>query len=371
MRILFLACLRANTGNSTTADRIKSHLEAAGHECELRDSAGLQCPLEVAKLVSQRKFDAGLAIHVYKAGRFLLANRIPFGVIFGGTDINEDVKNEEKYRVMRAVLEDARFAVAFTNKMKKVAEKLWPQAISKIHIQPQGKDRPLDFYCSPTHAAHRLDCSFSVTGILSMPNLSFDFQAFLHNAGMLQIPGKTHIFLLICGLRRVKDPLYLVEAFAEWHERESSICLAIIGPMVDPLFTNEVKVQLHNVDGVHLIEEIPQADLQALIKRSFAVVNSSLSEGMSAAILEAMDLEVPVLARNIPGNAAIIRHEHTGLLFSNPKEFVKLAKRLMSEPDLKRKITNNAKNYISAHHSWELERKTYQNLVHICLTEEL
>ncbi|XP_075689536.1 glycosyltransferase 1 domain-containing protein 1 isoform X3 [Rhinoderma darwinii] len=326
MRILFLACLRANTGNSTTADRIKSHLEAAGHECELRDSAGLQCPLEVAKLVSQRKFDAGLAIHVYKAGRFLLANRIPFGVIFGGTDINEDVKNEEKYRVMRAVLEDARFAVAFTNKMKKVAEKLWPQAISKIHIQPQG---------------------------------------------MLQIPGKTHIFLLICGLRRVKDPLYLVEAFAEWHERESSICLAIIGPMVDPLFTNEVKVQLHNVDGVHLIEEIPQADLQALIKRSFAVVNSSLSEGMSAAILEAMDLEVPVLARNIPGNAAIIRHEHTGLLFSNPKEFVKLAKRLMSEPDLKRKITNNAKNYISAHHSWELERKTYQNLVHICLTEEL
>ncbi|XP_056389611.1 glycosyltransferase 1 domain-containing protein 1 isoform X2 [Hyla sarda] len=345
MKILFIACLRANTGNSTTADRIKSHLEAAGHKCELQDAAGLQSPLMVAKLISQRKFDAGLAIHVYKAGRFLLGSRIPFGVIFGGTDINEDVRNEEKFQLMGHVLNNARFAVAFTCKMKEVAAKHWPQAISKIHIQPQG--------------------------ILTTPNVSFDLEAFLRNAGMTYIPGESHIFLLICGLRRVKDPLYLVEAFAEWHEREPGICLAIIGPMVDPLFTDEVKGQLHNVDGVHLIDEIPQADLQALIKRSFAVVNSSLSEGMSAAILEAMDLEIPVLARDILGNAAIICHENTGLLFSTPKEFVKLAKRLMSEPDLKRKITNNAKNYIRSHHSWELERETYQNLVQICLAEEL
>ncbi|KAM4051078.1 glycosyltransferase 1 domain-containing protein 1 isoform 2-T2 [Anomaloglossus baeobatrachus] len=293
MRILLLAPLRANTGNSTTADRIKSHLEAAGHECALRDAAGLQSPLEVAKLISHRRFSAGLAIHMYKAGRFFLANTIPFGVIFGGTDVNEDVKNEEKCRVMGAVLEEARFAVAFTYKMKEAAAKHWPQAISKIHIQAQG--------------------------ILTTPNVAFDFEAFLHDAGMMQTPENTHIFLLICGLRRVKDPLYLVEAFSEWHEREPGVCLAIIGPMVDPLFTNEVKAKLHNIDGVHLIEEIPQADLQALIKRSFAVVNSSLSEGMSAAILEAMDLEVPVLAKDIPGNAAIMRHEDTGLLFSNPK----------------------------------------------------
>ncbi|KAG8597466.1 hypothetical protein GDO81_002290 [Engystomops pustulosus] len=324
MRILFLACLRANTGNSTTAQRIRSHLEAAGHECELRDASAVQSPVEVANLISERKFDAGLAIHVFKAGRFLLDNGIPFGVIFGGTDINEDVKNEEKFWVMGTVLEEARFAVAFTCKMKDAAAKYWPQAISKIHIQPQG---------------------------------------------MMHIAA--HIFLLICGLRRVKDPLYLVEAFAEWHERDPSICLVIIGPTVDPVFTSEVRSKLHNIDGVYLVEEIPLADVQALIKRSFAVVNSSLSEGMSAAILEAMDLEVPVLARDIPGNAAIMNHEDTGLIFSNPTEFVKLAKRLMSEPDLKRKITNNAKNYIRSHHSWELERETYQNLVQICLTDGL
>lgn len=35
--------------------------------------------------------------------------------------------------------------------------------------------------------------------------------------------------------------------------------------------------------------------------------------------LQAMDLEVPVLARNIPGNAAVVKHEVTGLLFSDPQ----------------------------------------------------
>ncbi|XP_075032894.1 glycosyltransferase 1 domain-containing protein 1 [Mixophyes fleayi] len=337
MRILFLACLRAHTGNSTTAYRIKSHLEAAGHECELRDAAGLQSPLEVGMLIAQNKFEAGLVIHLYKAGRFLLGNRIPFGAVFGGTDINEDVKNEEKCRVMGAVLEDARFAVAFTYKIKEVAAKHWPQAKCKIHIQSQG--------------------------ILTLPNVSFNCEAFLQNAGIQHNTKNLDIFLLICGLRKVKDPLYLVEAFAEWHEREPNVYLAIIGPMVDQLFTNEVKSKLHNIDGVHFIEEIAQADLQALVKRCFAVVNSSVSEGMSAALLEAMDLEVPVLARDIPGNAAIIKHEDTGLLFSTPQEFVQLSKRLMSEPTLKRKIIYNAKQYIHTNHSWELERETYQYLV--------
>ncbi|XP_068127699.1 glycosyltransferase 1 domain-containing protein 1 [Hyperolius riggenbachi] len=337
MRILFLACLRAHTGNSTTALRIKSHLEAAGHECELRDAASLESPLEVAQLIAQEKFDAGLIIHLYKAGRLLLGNKIPFGAVFGGTDINEDVKNEEKYRVMGAVLEEARFVVAFTNKIREVAAKHWPQAIYKIHIQAQG--------------------------ILTLPNFYFNCETFLHNAGIQQNLENAHVFLLICGLRRVKDPLYLADTFAEWHEREPNVHLAIIGPMVDPIFTKEVKTRLKTLSGVHLVNEIPQADLQAVVKRCFAVVNSSVSEGMSAAILEAMDLEVPVLARDIPGNAAIVRHEDTGLLFSDPQEFVQLSIRLMREPALKRKIIYNAKQYIHTNHSWKLEREIYQNLV--------
>ena len=38
--------------------------------------------------------------------------------------------------------------------------------------------------------------------------------------------------------------------------------------------------------GVRLLREMPQEDLHAALKNCFAVLNSSVSEGMSAAILE-------------------------------------------------------------------------------------
>lgn len=36
---------------------------------------------------------------------------------------------------------------------------------------------------------------------------------------------------------------------------------------------------------------------------------------------QAMDLEVPVLARDIPGNAAVVQHESSGLLYSSPQVY--------------------------------------------------
>ncbi|XP_061211385.1 glycosyltransferase 1 domain-containing protein 1 isoform X4 [Neopsephotus bourkii] len=260
MRLLLLACLRAGTGNATTAARIQNHLHAAGHICVLKDAFMYESQTEIANLISTDKFDGALAIHLYKGGRLLQGSRIPFGIIFGGTDVNEDVKCEEKHRVMGAVLEEARFAVAFTVKMKELAAAEWPDARKKIYVQTQG--------------------------IKTTPKETFDWYRFLQNAGIPTDTDSLHVFLLICGLRRVKDPLYLVDAFSDWHRKEPSIHLGIIGPAVDPLFTSEVKEKVKRAPGVHLLQEMPQDDLHAAMKRCFAVVNSSISEGMSAAILE-------------------------------------------------------------------------------------
>ncbi|XP_068766790.1 glycosyltransferase 1 domain-containing protein 1 isoform X2 [Struthio camelus] len=337
MRLLLLACLRAQTGNATTAARIQNHLGAAGHICILKDAFGCESPTEIANLISSEKFDAALAIHLYKGGRLLQGSKIPFGIVFGGTDINEDTRCEEKHRIMGAVLAEARFAVAFTTKMKELAAAEWPHARKKIYVQTQG--------------------------IKTTPSETFDWNRFLQNAGIPTGVDNLHIFLLICGLRRIKDPLYLVDVFSDWHRKEPSVHLGIIGPAVDPLFTSEVEEKVKRAPGVHLLQEMSQDDLHAAMKRCFAVVNSSISEGMSAAILEAMDLDIPVLARNIPGNTAIIKHTDTGLLFSDPQEFVLLSKSLMNDPIMKREIVRKAKDYVKRHHSWERERKTYQNLV--------
>ncbi|XP_042276724.1 glycosyltransferase 1 domain-containing protein 1 [Thunnus maccoyii] len=339
MKLLFLACLSPKTGNLTTAERIRSHIESAGHSCELRDAAEFQSPAEVAKLVSQNPpFDGALAIHLFRAGRLLLDIQVPFGVIFGGTDINEDVKVEQKLVVMEQVLQKARFAVAFTNKLKEAAELFLLSQSSKIYVQPQGIQ---------TDVAEK-----------------FCWTEFLRSSGVsTERVDQLHVFLLVCGLRRVKDPLYLVEVFSEWHNENPQNVLVIIGPKMDPVLTAEVEAVVKRTAGVFLAQERSQQELHAAMKRCFALVNSSISEGMSAAILEAMDLGIPVVARDIPGNAAVVQHEVTGVLYSSPQEFVHQSRRLLSDHELRERVVRNGKLYVEEHHSLKQERETYQRLV--------
>ncbi|KAI4557275.1 hypothetical protein MJT46_013954 [Ovis ammon polii x Ovis aries] len=406
MRLLFLAVLRRHTGNAVTAQRVRDHLEAAGHVCILKDAFDFESPSEISSFIKAENLEAAVALHLYRGGRLLQGNGIPFGIIFGGTDLNEDVNQGDKNKVMGKVLEEASseindmsdklipvdppdswniilctfdenppknlilpcclkyavaptdasswvsneqdvmvgtitFAVAFTESMKETAQRQW-------ELQ-QCRTPPLTgiLFFSVQRYVFRHQVS----------DLVFEFSEINQSADNL------HVFLLICGLRQVKDPLYLVDAFSEWHQEEANVYMVIVGPEVDPVFTREVKAKVKRSPGVRLIREMAQEDLHAVMKNCFALVNSSVSEGMSAAILEAMDLEVPVLARNIPGNAAVVKHEVTGLLFSDPQEFVQLAKRLVSDPALEKKIVANGKEYVRKYHSWQEERQTYRQLV--------
>ncbi|XP_060787159.1 glycosyltransferase 1 domain-containing protein 1 [Neoarius graeffei] len=340
MRLLFLACLSPKTGNCTTAERIRDHIESAGHVCALRDTREFSSASEVTLLMSQAQepFDAALAIHLFKGGRLLLGVSMPFGVVFGGTDINEDVKDEHKRRVMEDVLHRARFAVAFTEEMKQKAETYLDCDITKVCVQAQGIETKL--------------------------SSDFSWTDFLHTSGVcVDRVDDLHVFLLVCGLRKVKDPLYLLNAFSEWHAQNPLVILIIIGPKIDPVLSSEVEECVKRSAGVFLAVERSQEELHTAMRKSFAVVNSSVSEGMSAAILEAMDLRVPVLARDIPGNAAIVQHEHSGLLYSSPEEFVLLSKRLLSDKKLQENLRANGKRYVTERHDSVKERTTYQQLM--------
>ncbi|NWY32119.1 GL1D1 protein, partial [Pheucticus melanocephalus] len=268
----------------------RNHLHAAGHICVLKDAFMFESAAEIANLTSSDKFDAALAIHLYKGGRLLQGSRIPFGIIFGGTDVNEDIKCKEKRQVMGAVLQRARFAVAFTVEMKELAAAEWPDARKKIYVQSQG--------------------------IKTAPSETFDWYRFLQNA------GKTH-FSPLFPVFIPKSPVLELRQGWEVPVALGSLCQCPSLP--GGWFHHCQSLQVVSLccscraPGVHVLQELPQQELHAALRSCLALVNSSISEGMSAAILEAMDLEVPVLARNVPGNAAIIKHKETGLLFSTPQ----------------------------------------------------
>ncbi|XP_075961015.1 glycosyltransferase 1 domain-containing protein 1 isoform X2 [Anarhichas minor] len=363
MKLLFLACLSPKTGNHTTAERIRSHIESAGHTCELRDAAAFKSPAEVANLISRHPpFEGALAIHLLRAGSLLLDINVPFGVIFGGTDINEDVKVEQKRVVMEQVLLKARVSIIFGE------EKDWKMLPC---LEDWHESMRLNT-CRPTPAVQVCGCIYGQTerrgrvifGIQTEVSEKFCWAEFLRSSGVSsEHVDELRVFLLVCGLRRVKDPLYLVEVFSEWHRDNPLNVLVVIGPRIDPVFTVEVEAVVKKSAGVFLAQERSQRELHAAMKRCFTVVNSSVSEGMSAAILEAMDLGVPVCARDIPGNAAVVHHEFTGLLYSSPQEFVHQSQRLLSDHELRERVVRNGKLYVEEHHGLKQERETYQRLV--------
>jgi len=95
-----------------------------------------------------------------------------------------------------------------------------------------------------------------------------------------------------------------------------------------------------------------------------AIVNSSRSEGVSNAIMEAMALGVPVLARNCAGNRSIVTHNKTGLLFGTDQEFLTLAQQLLKDERLKQNLIHGGKEFIS-------QRCTSEKLAYQKLFEDL
>lgn len=72
----------------------------------------------------------------------------------------------------------------------------------------------------------------------------------------------------------------------------------------------------------HLLQYIQQCNV---------FLNSSISEGESNAILEAMYCKVPVVARKNKGNQSIIEHNRSGYLYSTPDEGIEICRYLYNE----------------------------------------
>ncbi|XP_057602602.1 glycosyltransferase 1 domain-containing protein 1 isoform X6 [Hippopotamus amphibius kiboko] len=196
------------------------HLEAAGHVCILKDAFDFESPSEISNFIKAENLEAAVALHLYRGGRLLQGRGIPFGIIFGGTDLNEDVNQGEKNKVMGKVLEEARFAVAFTESMKETAQRQWKSRQISLAVTCLALAQP--------HAKDKIYVQSQ--GIATVPNTTFNWNTFLQRSEINQSADNLHVFLLICGLRQVKDPLYLVDAFSEWHQEEPNVYMVIVGP---------------------------------------------------------------------------------------------------------------------------------------------
>ena len=138
---------------------------------------------------------------------------------------------------------------------------------------------------------------------------------------------KTFDFIAVGRLTTQKDYFTMIYGFAQVLKTNPSLQLGIIGKgyLRDSLEKTINELQLQK--NVHLLGYI--SNPYPYIKQSQFLISSSLYEGFSNVIIEALCLGTPVLATNCPGgNKETIKEGENGYFFNvgDPKSLAKVLK---------------------------------------------
>jgi glycosyltransferase involved in cell wall biosynthesis len=116
----------------------------------------------------------------------------------------------------------------------------------------------------------------------------------------------------VARLNRIKDQGTLLRAARLVADTLSGFTLDIVGdgPMHDEVHALAAELGLGDVVRFHGFRD----DIGAVLATADLFVLSSLSEGISITLLEAMAAALPVVATDVGGNREVVLPEETGLL---------------------------------------------------------
>ncbi|WP_421378401.1 glycosyltransferase family 4 protein [Bacillus salacetis] len=318
-------------GNTVTVQRIADGLEKSGAETEIISI------VEDTELSSLPKADLIHGFHAYKFYTFkekLKEDTLPFVITITGTDLNHDLYDDARRSKVLNCLNEAGAITVFDQAAKETLTKEVSGINKKIHVIHQGTS---DLKPSQT----------------SLPK-----------------DEGTFVFVLPAGIRKVKNIPFAVQALKKLHERYPHIRLLLVGPIIEDDEGRFVKELVEeNQEWVSYPGQLPHKEMGAAYQYADVVLNTSISEGQPAAILEAMEHGLPVVASNNAGNMNIVTHGKTGFVYTNESEFLDYAETLLNNNGMRQEFGNAAKSYIFQHHSREYETKTLLSIYRQVLRE--
>ena len=175
--------------------------------------------------------------------------------------------------------------------------------------------------------------------------------------------GQT-VFLMVSGIRPVKNIGCALEAFYRLERETPNVLLLLAGPIIDREEADRVLQMGDRLSCFRYLGELPYPKVRALIKASDVFLNTSLHEGMSGAVLEAMIEGLPVLASSTTGNRSLVKDNLNGLLFpvNNAQSLAQTAMKLIFSPSLREKMGKASKDLVMQNHSQEKELDHYENI---------
>lgn len=290
------------TGNWVTALRLQRGLAARGHAVSVCEATG--DPNALAGAVEETRPDLALLLHAWRSGRPWLeaGSPRPCAVLLTGTDVNNGLHDPVQGPVIETVLQRA---AAILSQNPLTAEALCrhrPRLAARIHYLPPG----ITFGETPFPLRERLAIG----------------------------PGE---LLLLCpaGIRPVKGVLELVGMCEPLVKEGRPVRLALCGPILDEAYGRRFREAIALHPWVTWLGIVPPDAMAAAMRQTDLVVSNSFSEGLPNALVEAAVLGRPIVARAIPGNAAVVADGINGLLFHDDDSFLAAIRRLQDDPRLR------------------------------------
>jgi L-malate glycosyltransferase len=354
MRVLILTprAFPDISGNAITVERWRRALTEQGIAVSVLACAGLESPA-LRNHLEQFRPDIIHIHHAFKSGALMLHTlsemaslRVAIVASPGGTDINEDLETVGKKEIINKVFELARVIIAQSPGVMERLENLLPATKQKLICVPKAV------------------CWFGAD--------PFDLRT------MVECGPENILFFLPSGIRPVKGNVECLRVMKRVYDLRPNTRFAAAGPSIDSEYAG---VFAREVGSHHSfarwIAAIPPSAMRSAYQGADIVLNASLSEGLSNALIEAIAADCPVLASDIPGNRWPVLGTNgdlpVGLLFdpNNSEDFVGKALKLIDDGVLRESFRQAARLRRSTWPKQEDEGKGLAAAYRAALAEKL
>jgi glycosyltransferase involved in cell wall biosynthesis len=251
----------------------------------------------------------------------------PYIITSGGTDINHDLLDETKKQAMKTIIDDASAVTVFTADGKEKVADAFPNMQGKISVIPQS---------------------------VWFPESS--------NENSVELRDGFPKLLLPAGLRPVKDVLFVLEPLKKLQKEFPKLQFIIVGTILDQTVYEQVKEAEMTHPWLRFIKDIPLEKMPLYYKWADIVLNTSISEGQSSAIIEGMYFSKLIIARRNAGNVSVITDKRNGFLYDSPVDFQKRLKNVLLTMNNQADVALNGNRYVEEVHNHGKEMQQYFSL---------
>jgi len=174
---------------------------------------------------------------------------------------------------------------------------------------------------------------------------------------------------MVSGIRAVKNISYAMAAFDKIENDFPQIKLLLVGPVIDNKEAIKIKTTGEKLSGFSYLGEKPPPEVRVLMSASDVLLNTSLNEGMSGSILEAMAEGLPILATRVPGNTSLVMESENGFLVAldSEEELIRSAIELATDRQKRNRFGNAGRQMVIRYHSVKQEIERYVKIYNTIL----